>query len=86
MFRLELLNEFKSEMDHIVYKRCKYVIEENHRLLKACDALYEHDLKTFGAFMYQSHEGLSKDYEVSCKELIFWWSWLKIIQMFMVPG
>jgi len=26
-------------------------------------------LKLFGSLMYQTHEGLSKDYEVSCDEL-----------------
>jgi galactokinase len=68
---LELLNEFKSKMNNIVYKRCRYVIEENQRLLKACDVLYENDLKKFGSYMYKSHEGLSRDYEVSCSELDF---------------
>ncbi len=71
MFRFELLEVHKSKLDPIIYKRCKYVVEENDRLLKACDALSVHDLKTFGALMYQTHEGLSKDYEVSCKELDF---------------
>jgi galactokinase len=68
---LELLNEFKSNLNPVVYKRCKYVVEENQRLLKACEALSVHDLKTFGALMYKTHEGLAKDYEVSCKELDF---------------
>jgi galactokinase len=68
---MELLNEFKSKLNPVVYKRCKYVVEENQRLLKACDALSVHDLKTFGAFMYKTHEGLAKDYEVSCRELDF---------------
>ncbi len=67
----ELLNEYKSRLNPIIYKRCKYVVEENGRLIKACEALSIHDLKIFGALMYQTHEGLSKDYEVSCKELDF---------------
>ena len=64
-----LLSEYKSLMNGIVYKRCKYVVEEDDRLLKACNALTNHDLKLFGSLMYQTHEGLSKDYEVSCDEL-----------------
>ena len=64
-----LLKEFKNKIEPVVYKRCKYVVEENSRLLKACDALKIHDLKTFGSLMSQTHEGLSKDYEVSCEEL-----------------
>ncbi len=68
---LEILNEHQPKLKNVIYKRCKYVIEENDRLLKACEALTNHDLKSFGALMYQSHEGLSKDYEVSCSELDF---------------
>ncbi len=66
---VDMLKETEKKMEHSVYKRCKYVIEENSRLLNACDALRNHDLKTFGALMYKTHEGLSKEYEVSCKEL-----------------
>lgn len=67
----EILAEYKKKLDPVIYNRCKYVVEENLRLLKACDALKMHNLKTFGSLMYQTHEGLSKDYEVSCKELDF---------------
>ncbi|MCK9211187.1 MAG: galactokinase [Ignavibacteriaceae bacterium] len=67
----DLLNTFKSKMEPLTFQRCKYVVEENERLLKACEALKVHDLNTFGALMYQTHEGLSRDYEVSCPELDF---------------
>ncbi|MFA6599218.1 MAG: galactokinase [Ignavibacteriaceae bacterium] len=67
----DMLETFKSKMDSIIFKRCKYVIEENERLLRACDVLKVHDLKIFGSLLYQTHEGLSKDYEVSCPELDF---------------
>lgn len=67
----EILAEYKKKLDPVIYNRCKYVVEENSRLLSACDALKVHDLKTFGSLMYQTHEGLSNDYEVSCKELDF---------------
>jgi galactokinase len=66
---LGMLREYRSKMEAVIYKRCKYVVEENDRLLKACEALSVHDLKEFGALMYLTHEGLSKDYEVSCQEL-----------------
>ena len=68
---INLLTSFESEMDPVIYRRCKYVVEENSRLLNACNALSKHDLKTFGSLMYQTHEGLSRDYEVSCEELDF---------------
>ncbi|HYE54718.1 MAG TPA: galactokinase [Chitinophagaceae bacterium] len=68
---IEMLNKHAQELPPVVHKRCAYVINENNRLLRGCDALQKHDLKTFGELMYQSHEGLSKEYEVSCEELDF---------------
>ena len=65
----DMLNEFKSSMDNVIYRRCKYVVEENDRMLKACEALKKGDLKAFGYLMYETHEGLSKNYQVSCDEL-----------------
>ncbi|MEX0778996.1 MAG: galactokinase [Balneolales bacterium] len=64
-----LLETFKAELDQVVYKRCLYVIEENQRVLDACDDLRGNDMISFGKKMYQSHYGLRDQYEVSCKEL-----------------
>ena len=66
---INLLCEYKSKLDDVIYRRCKYVVEENGRLLSACESLEKHDLKTFGSLMYKTHESLSRDYEVSCAEL-----------------
>jgi galactokinase len=63
------LDEFKLKLDPVIFKRCKYIVGENERLLKACEALKMHDLETFGKYLYETHKGLSSDYEVSCKEL-----------------
>ena len=67
----DMLQTYKDEFEPIVYKRCTYVIEENQRVQNACQALIKGDLKTFGLNMYQSHEGLQHQYEVSCQELDF---------------
>ena len=66
---LELLHAHRAEIDPIVYRRCRYVIEENLRVIAACAALQSEDLSAFGRLMNQSHQGLSKAYEVSCPEL-----------------
>lgn len=66
-----LLEEFRMEFDPVVYKRCKYVVEEIERVISACDSLTNGDLKSFGKYMYQTHDGLSRDYQVSCDELDF---------------
>ncbi len=67
----EALQEHKHDMSDKVYNRCLYVVTENARLLQGCGLLEHHDLKGFGELMYQTHLGLSKQYEVSCPELDF---------------
>lgn len=67
----EMLQNVRHEIPSKVYQRCLYVLEENNRLLKACQMLESGDLEGFGSLMYKSHEGLSKQYEVSCPELDF---------------
>lgn len=65
----EQLEEIKAQVSEDVYKRCHYVIGEIERMDKAVAALKEHDITTFGQYMYETHKGLSNSYEVSCKEL-----------------
>jgi len=66
---VDIIQEFKNSMDPTIYRRCKYVVEENDRLLRACAELEKGNLKAFGMNMNKTHEGLSGDYEVSCEEL-----------------
>lgn len=66
---MKMLKRHEEEMDAVVYRRCKYVLEENQRVHDACDDLEKGDFESFGKRMFQSHEGLSKDYEVSCENL-----------------
>ena len=61
----------KEKMSPLVYQRCLYVIQENARLMRACEALKQDDFISFGKEMYGSHDGLSKQYEVSCDQLDF---------------
>lgn len=65
------LEEHKTLLSPIVYRRCLYVVKENQRVIDACDDLRRKDIAAFGRKMYLSHEGLSKDYEVSSAELDF---------------
>ncbi|MEX0686959.1 MAG: galactokinase [Balneolales bacterium] len=66
---ISMLDTYKEKLDPIIYKRCKYVVEENNRVTKACEDLENNNLVSFGQRMYQSHAGLRDDYEVSCFEL-----------------
>lgn len=57
--------------DALIYQRCKYVVDENKRLLQACEDLKQGDIAALGNKMFATHEGLSRDYGVSCAELDF---------------
>ena len=59
----------KAEISEEDYKRAVYVIGEKQRVLDVCDALQKGDFETVGKRMYETHEGMSKLYEVSCVEL-----------------
>ena len=52
-------------------QRATFVLGEKDRLLAVCDALVKGDYEEVGRQMYRTHEGLSKEYEVSCEELDF---------------
>lgn len=66
---MKMLHKYVEPVDALVYKRCKYVVEEKERLLQGCEDLRHGDIKALGQKMFQTHDGLSKEYEVSCNEL-----------------
>ena len=66
---MEQLDAIKEQISDEDYKRARYVIGEERRVLDVCDALERGDLETVGERMYETHWGMSKDYEVSCEEL-----------------
>jgi len=66
---LEMLEAVRKTVGETIYRRCHFVVEENNRVLAACRALEQSDVAGFGRLLYESHEGLSHDYEVSCPEL-----------------
>ncbi|MDR3340435.1 MAG: galactokinase [Candidatus Symbiothrix sp.] len=68
---LDQLKEVKNKVNETDYIRAEFVIEEIQRLLDTCEALKKDDYETVGKKMYETHEGLSKKYTVSCPELDF---------------
>ena len=65
----EQLDEVRGQVSEEDALRAHYVIGERERVLTVCDALEKGDYETVGKMMYETHEGLSKEYEVSCEEL-----------------
>ena len=67
----DMFESVKPEVSEEDMRRATYVLGEKDRVLAVCDALNAGDYETVGKKMYETHEGLSKDYEVSCEELDF---------------
>ncbi|MGH9882208.1 MAG: galactokinase, partial [Pyrinomonadaceae bacterium] len=66
---VEDLEKYQSLLPEQVASRCRHVITENERTLKAAEALRKSDIAQFGRLMTFSHQSLRDDYEVSCREL-----------------
>lgn len=66
---MDMLEQYVKPVDTLVFNRARYVVQENERLLGACEDLKKGDIISLGAKMYQTHAGLKDLYEVSCKEL-----------------
>ncbi len=65
----ELLEQKKSQMSDVVFRRARHVIGENERTVNAAEGVRNSNWPTVGQLMYASHRSLRDDYEVSCKEL-----------------
>lgn len=65
---LEIISDKLSVSE---YEKAQYVIEENNRVREFASAIENNDLEKMGQLLYESHNGLSKKYKVSCPELDF---------------
>ena len=64
---IKMLDEYVK--DPLIYKRCRFVIEENDRVHKAVEQMKNGNILGLGELMFRSHDGLQHEYEVSCTEL-----------------
>ncbi|HCX31409.1 MAG TPA: galactokinase [Blastocatellia bacterium] len=62
-------DEYANLLPEPIRRRCRHVVTENDRTLRAADTLRKGDVKQFGNLMLLSHRSLQNDYEVSCREL-----------------
>jgi galactokinase len=65
------LNELKEDLGETIHKRCHFVINEIRRVNEAVYALDRNNFEELGKLMFETHDGLSKEYEVSCEEVDF---------------
>ena len=66
---MRMLFAIQSNIHPVLFKRAKYVVEENSRLNSFAEAVSKNDWREAGSLLHQSHEGLKNEYEVSCTEL-----------------
>ena len=65
---MKSLESVRQFLDDDTFVKCRFVIHEINRAQRAAKFLKTNDLKNFGQLMFETHWGLSKDYEVSCAE------------------
>jgi galactokinase len=63
------LVEHEAGLPQIVAKRCRFIIEENQRVLDLTDALNCADLAKIGRLTANSYTGARDLYEISCPEM-----------------
>lgn len=67
----EQVTAYREELGDVIYRRCLFVVREIQRVLDAVEALKVEDFTKLGQLMFKTHDGLSKNYEVSCEEIDF---------------
>lgn len=64
---IEMLDQYVK--DPLIYRRCRFVVEENERVHAAVRHMKSGNIQGLGEQMLRSHDGLSREYQVSCPEL-----------------
>ena len=64
----EILSAGQQLLGPEIFRRCNFVVQEIERTRHAAALLKQNRLREFGLLMYETHWGLSRDYEVSCVE------------------
>jgi galactokinase len=62
-------SRLEDRLPEVVRHRCRHVVSENERTLRAARALQAGNAEEMGRLMVESHKSLREDYEVSCREL-----------------
>jgi galactokinase len=58
-----------SALPELTFRRCRHIVTENDRVLRAGAALDAGEVEEFGRLMNASHVSMRDDYEISCREL-----------------
>jgi galactokinase len=63
------LTAHAATLPELTFRRCRHVVTENDRVLRAGVALEAGQVEEFGRLMNESHRSMRDDYEISCREL-----------------
>ena len=63
---LDLVNTINND---VILRRARHIVSENSRVLQSVECFNKNDPETFGELMYQSHQSMAEDYEISSAEL-----------------
>jgi galactokinase len=66
---MAMLDEVRSELTELIYRRCRHVITEIDRCVKFGQLLSDRQFEQAGRLMFESHVSLRDDYEVSTDHL-----------------
>ncbi len=66
---IEDLEACRDQMSEQSFKRCRHIITENARVLKAREALLNGNVKRFGELIVEAHASVRDDFEASCEEV-----------------
>ena len=66
---LQDLEACRDLMSSASFKRCRHIITENARVVKARAALLQGDLERFGALLVEAHASFRDDFAASCEEV-----------------
>lgn len=66
---LDMLYKLENKMPEKLLKRAKHVVTENNRVLLLKEYLLKGDIEKLGKVLFESHDSLRYDYEVSTEKL-----------------
>jgi galactokinase len=66
---LDDLARYGGALSELVLRRCRHVVTENDRVVRAADALAAGAVEECGRLMSASHLSMRDDYEISCREI-----------------
>ena len=66
---LDLLYELEDKIPEKLFRRVKHVVTENNRVLLSKEYLLKDDIEKLGQVLFESHNSLRYDYEVSTEKL-----------------